>query len=74
MIYSTPGVTPPGRSQINKNHTVFMMLKNLFNFATGLTQHLTPLQWWGIAIVLVVIRQLTQIWLDGLYLVRRFQS
>ncbi|SRR5690606_19656320 len=37
-----------------------------------LTQYLTPLQWWGIAGVLVVIRHLTQNWLDGLYVDSQF--
>ena len=48
------------------------MLDKLTNFATRLAQSLTPLQWWGIALVLVVIRQLTQIWLDGLYVDSQF--
>lgn len=48
------------------------MLKNLINVGAMLTQRFTPLQWWGIAIVLVVIRQVTQIWLDGLYVDSQF--
>lgn len=48
------------------------MLKNLINSSTKLTQQFTPLQWWGIAILLVVIRQATQIWLDGLYVESQF--
>lgn len=48
------------------------MLKNLIRFGTKLTQSLTPLQWWGIAILLVVIRQATQMWLDGLYVASQF--
>lgn len=48
------------------------MFKHLINFATKLTQTLTPLQWWGIAILLVVIRQTTQVWLDGLYVDSQF--
>jgi hypothetical protein len=48
------------------------MLKNLIHFSTRLTQLFTPLQWWGIAIVLTVIRQATQIWLDGLYVDSQF--
>ena len=48
------------------------MLNNLTHFATRLAQSLTPMQWWCIAIVLVVIRQLTQVWLDGLYVDSQF--
>ena len=48
------------------------MLTNLTHFATRLAQSLTPMQWWCIAIVLVVIRQLTQVWLDGLYVDSQF--
>ena len=48
------------------------MLTNLTHFATRLAQSLTPMQWWCIAIVLVVIRQLTQMWLDGLYVDSQF--
>jgi hypothetical protein len=48
------------------------MLNNLIPFGTQLTQRFTALQWWGIAIVLVVIRQATQIWLDGLYVDSQF--
>lgn len=48
------------------------MLNNLFTNATKLSQRLTSLQWWGIAIVLVAIRQVTQIWLDGLYVDSQF--
>jgi hypothetical protein len=48
------------------------MLTNLTHFATRLAQSLTPMQWWCIAIVLVVFRQLTQVWLDGLYVDSQF--
>ena len=48
------------------------MLKNFINVGAGLTKHLTPLQWWGIAVVLVVVRQITQVWLDGLYVDSQF--
>ncbi len=48
------------------------MFNTLIHFATRLAQSLTPLQWWCIAIVLVVIRQLTQVWLDGLYVDSQF--
>ncbi|HEX7763378.1 MAG TPA: hypothetical protein VF433_07190 [Cellvibrio sp.] len=48
------------------------MFNNLTHFATRLAHSLTPLQWWCIAIVLVVIRQLTQVWLDGLYVDSQF--
>lgn len=48
------------------------MPNNIFNVATRLTQLLTPMQWWGIAIVLVAIRHVTQIWLDGLYVDSQF--
>ena len=48
------------------------MLNNLANVATKLAQRLTPLQWWGIAIALLTIRQFTQIWLDGLYVDSQF--
>lgn len=48
------------------------MLNNLIQFGTQLTHRFTALQWWGIAIVLVVIRQATQIWLDGLYVDSQF--
>ncbi|WP_331351807.1 hypothetical protein [Cellvibrio sp. UBA7671] len=48
------------------------MFNTLTHFATRLAQSLTPLQWWCIAIVLVVIRQLTQVWLDGLYVDSQF--
>jgi hypothetical protein len=48
------------------------MFDHLLNAASRLAHRLTPLQWWGIAIVLVVIRQLTQIWLDGLYVDSQF--
>lgn len=50
------------------------MLNNLTHFATKLAHSLTPLQWWCIAVVLVVIRQLTQVWLDGLYLDSQFPA
>lgn len=48
------------------------MPNNIFNVATRLTQLLTPVQWWGIAIVMVAIRHVTQIWLDGLYVDSQF--
>lgn len=48
------------------------MFNTLTHFATRLAQSLTPSQWWCIAIVLVVIRQLTQVWLDGLYVDSQF--
>ena len=48
------------------------MLNNPANIATKLAQRLTPLQWWGIAIALLTIRQFTQIWLDGLYVDSQF--
>jgi hypothetical protein len=48
------------------------MLNNLIHFGSRLAHSLTPLQWWCIAIVLVVIRQFTQVWLDGLYVDSQF--
>jgi hypothetical protein len=48
------------------------MLNNLIHFGSRLAHSLTPLQWWCIAIVLVIIRQLTQVWLDGLYVDSQF--
>ncbi len=48
------------------------MLKNSISVSTKLIQQLTPLQWWGIAILLVIIRQATQVWLDGLYVDSQF--
>lgn len=44
------------------------MLKNIIHFTEILTQRFSILQWWGIAIALVIIRQATQMWLDGLYI------
>jgi hypothetical protein len=72
VIHSCREQRLPANLHTNKNQTVFTMLNNLTHSATKLAHSLTPLQWWCIAVVLVVIRQLTQVWLDGLYLDSQF--
>jgi hypothetical protein len=44
-----------------------VLMTKWVNWGTGLVTRFSTAQWWSIAIVLLAVRQLTQLWLDGLY-------
>jgi hypothetical protein len=49
-----------------------MMISRYSSASVRLASRLSPVQWWLVAIPLLVIRQVTQQWLDGLYTLSQF--
>lgn len=49
-----------------------MLISRYLTASTRVAARLSALQWWCLAIPLLVVRQLTQNWLDGLYTLSQF--